>query len=89
MFTNQGIFDYIKGQRPDMFVEHNETNVLSTVGATCKYACQGYIPLFLFLTILYKYYDAKYLVYYNKGQSPDMFVEHNKKNVFKHRRCDT
>jgi len=34
MFTNQGIFDYIKGQSPDMFVERNKKNVSSTVGAT-------------------------------------------------------
>jgi hypothetical protein len=62
MFTNQGIFDYIKGQRPDMFVEHNETNVLSTVGATCKYACQGYIPLYLFSVSFYhKHFDATHL----------------------------
>jgi len=70
-----------------MFVEHNTKNISSTVGATriLFYTYRGYAPISFFLSIFYKHFGATHLLFISKiiykGQSPDTFVEYNKKNI--------
>jgi hypothetical protein len=52
----------------------------STVGATRKYTCQGYAPLYLFSTIIYKRVGAN-APYFLSSVNCDMFVENNENNI--------
>jgi hypothetical protein len=59
--------NYLLGAEPRYVCRKKKQKILSAVDATRKYICQGYAPLYLFSTIIYKHSGATHLLYYVKN----------------------
>ena len=84
--------NYLQGAEPRYVCRIQQKSISSAVGATRKlfYTCQGYAPIYIFISVFYKHLCATHLFVMNylSGAS-SRYVCRIRKKYLDHSRCDT